>query len=99
MRARFCLMLYAIKEKMHQAFITQGIKLNGIYAPIVITKDGYVIDGWHRIEAAKEMGISVPAIVIDAPMVMISCDDLGALKDAIDTDTNKYVYSKARRGV
>jgi hypothetical protein len=32
--------------------------------PVLVTKDGYVIDGQHRIEAAKQLGLEVPYVIV-----------------------------------
>lgn len=34
------------------------------FHPVLVTEDGYIIDGQHRIEAAKELGIDVHFITI-----------------------------------
>ena len=44
--------------------------------PVLATKDGVVIDGAHRTVAARELGLSIPVIVIDAEVTEMDPNDL-----------------------
>jgi DNA modification methylase/ParB-like chromosome segregation protein Spo0J len=37
--------------------LKQSIKQNGLWHPITVTKNGYVLDGHHRFKACKELGM------------------------------------------
>ena len=43
--------------KMEYQELKESIKENGLWHPITINKDGYVLDGHHRFKACQELGI------------------------------------------
>tara|TARA_R100000406_G_scaffold5018_1_gene3432 strand:- start:3002 stop:3784 length:783 start_codon:yes stop_codon:yes gene_type:complete len=74
-----------ILEEVRQMTKTHG----RIIAPVIVTSDWYVIDGQHRLEIAKEMGLSVPVFVDEA--VSHSKDALKV--EEIVSDVNNYQSS------
>jgi len=49
------------------ASFVNAVKRNGIYTPLLITRDNKVISGNRRLEAAKQVGITeVPVVVFDS---------------------------------
>jgi len=40
--------------------LKQSIKENGLWVPIVVNKDGVILDGHHRYKACQELGIKEP---------------------------------------
>lgn len=44
--------------------------------PILVSKDGTVIDGSHRVIAYKELGMPIRAIIIDADIIEVNPDSL-----------------------
>ena len=52
-----------------QAFLVREIKRMGFLQPILINKDGMIIDGEHRWRAAKDAGLK------EIPVVQIDVDD------------------------
>lgn len=50
--------------------IKAGIAARGMIAPILVARDGTVLDGNNRVQAARELGLTeVPVVVIDAVIV------------------------------
>ena len=46
--------------------LKESIKKSGLLQPIVVTKDNFLIAGYHRLQAFKELGISkIPVIIKD----------------------------------
>ena len=43
--------------------LKQSIKENGLWSPIIINKNGYILDGHHRYRICRELGIS-PNIIV-----------------------------------
>ena len=39
--------------------IKESIKQNGLYVPIIVNKDGIVLDGHHRFRICQELGITL----------------------------------------
>lgn len=50
---------------------TQSVKRRGIFVPIIVTRSGFVLDGRHRVDAARNLGLKVPAVVIDAEIELV----------------------------
>ena len=71
--------LRSISEKLHYLWLRNEIKKNGICVPVLIAGDGTVIDGRTRIAVSKEIGCSVPYIIIDSEVER--CDGNGFSKD------------------
>lgn len=42
--------------------LKEFIKTNGLWYPIIVNKDGIVLDGHHRFKACQELGIKEPKI-------------------------------------
>jgi ParB/RepB/Spo0J family partition protein len=40
--------------------LKQSIKENGLWIPIVVNKDGVILDGHHRYKACQELGVKEP---------------------------------------
>ena len=40
--------------------LKQSIKENGLWIPIVVNKDGFILDGHHRYKACQELGVKEP---------------------------------------
>ena len=48
--------------------LLNDIKKNGIQNPIIVSNDGFLLDGHHRLEIAKELGIvkdDIPVHTVD----------------------------------
>ena len=61
------------KAAATMAILDEFIAAESAYAVgILITKDGVVIDGHHRIKAAIKLGIDIPAVIIDSSVVTIN---------------------------
>jgi len=54
--------------------------------PIIVSKDGIVLDGGHRVVMARELGKSVPAIVLDVEVVNLDPNELTTWLDFIGND-------------
>jgi len=62
-------------------FLVREIKKKGFLQPILITSDNYIIDGAHRVAAAKILKIyEVPAVIIDAKKHEIQIDRIAMNK-------------------
>lgn len=62
--------------------LKESINTYGILSPIVIQKNGTIIDGYHRWVAANEMKIK------KVPVVVVKCDDVEAM--LLHIDMNRY---------
>jgi DNA-directed RNA polymerase specialized sigma24 family protein len=59
-------LLRPLNDQEYQALL-DSVAEHGIVNPIVVTEDGVVLDGYHRLRAAVELGLapsSVPVIVV-----------------------------------
>ena len=62
-------------------FLVREIKKKGFLQPILVTLDNYIIDGAHRVAAAKILKIDeVPAVIIDAKQHEIQIDRIAMNK-------------------
>jgi len=49
---------------------------HGIKAPILVSKDGVVLDGNTRLRIAKSLGIKeIPAVIVDSVIVQVDPND------------------------
>ena len=65
-RVPYADLLRPLSEDEYRALV-QSITERGIVSPIVVTEDGVVIDGYHRLRAALDLGLapsSVPVVVV-----------------------------------
>lgn len=53
-----------------------AIKRTGYIAPVLVSRNGVVLDGNRRVQAARELGISVPAVYLDIDVQMVDPDTL-----------------------
>ena len=44
--------------------------------PVIVSKDGVVLDGGHRVVMARELGKCIPAIVLDVEVVNLDPNKL-----------------------
>jgi ParB-like nuclease domain len=44
--------------------LKEDIRRHGLHAPIVVTVDGLVLDGRHREQACRELGIACPRVTV-----------------------------------
>ncbi len=44
--------------------------------PVIALQDGTVLDGAHRVIAARELGIGIPVIYLNIPIVFADPNDL-----------------------
>lgn len=54
--------------------------------PIIVSKDGMVLDGGHRVVMARELGKSIPAIVLDVEVVDLDPSELTTWLDFLDNE-------------
>jgi ParB-like chromosome segregation protein Spo0J len=66
-------------KKIKNYLFLRKIKKNGIYAPVILTKDGNILDGNRRIWAAKKLGIKVPAVILNANVVLFDPNKLNPI--------------------
>ena len=55
------MLLQCLSREKYES-LRQSIKQNGLWVPIVVNKDGVILDGHHRYKACQELGIE-PTIV------------------------------------
>ena len=56
--------------------LKRSIRKYGYIAPVLITHDGFVIDGNRRVQACKELRLDVPTVTIEASIVLCKPDKL-----------------------
>ena len=57
--------------------LKQLIKQSGIKQPLLVLEDGTILNGWHRYQIAKELGLSrIPVVVLSAPVQVVQLDTL-----------------------
>ncbi len=72
----FYKLLELVEEVKFQVFKLQ-VKKYGIYAPILISNDGLVLDGNKRLRAAKELCLNSIPVVIVSNVVVCDPADFG----------------------
>lgn len=50
-------------DATHVRRLKRNIKTNGLVQPIIVTSDGYIIDGQHRYHACRELGVPIQYVV------------------------------------
>lgn len=51
--------------------LRKSIQEKGILSPVIASSDGTVIDGNHRVSIAREVGILVPTVYLDAKVIHV----------------------------
>lgn len=52
-------------NKEEETLLHESIKKHGLITPIIVTKAGEIIDGWHRQKIATELCIPLPATIFE----------------------------------
>ena len=73
-------------------FLKKSIKKRGFVQPIIITKDGVIIDGAHRYRAAKELG----AAEVEVKVLDISSEEAKA--ETVNFNLTKGTFDIGRLG-
>ena len=66
---------------IHFIFKRRIKAMGGLYAPVLVSLDGKVLDGNTRIRAAQELGIDVPTVIIPVSTQLIRPDEFVRLGD------------------
>ena len=75
-------------------FLVREIKKKGFLQPVLITSDNYIIDGAHRIAAAKILKMKeVPAVIIKAKKHEIQIDRIAMNKIKGSMNPMKLAYN------
>lgn len=66
---------------IHFVFKRRITAMGGLYAPVLVSLDGRVLDGNTRIRAAQELGIEIPTVIIPVSTQFIDPDEFVRLGD------------------
>ena len=57
-------------------FLKRSIKKHGVRHAILVSQDGTVIDGGHRLAVAKELDIELPVVIVKSNAVMKNANQI-----------------------
>ena len=55
--------------------------MGGLYAPVLVSLDGRVLDGNTRIRAAQELGVEIPTVILPVSTQFIDSNEFVRLGD------------------
>lgn len=73
-----------MSSKIKMFFLKRSIKRHGILAPVLVSYDGVILDGNHRVSIAKELGIEVP-------IALVSCEDRVVVASDVEKHHEAYL--------
>ena len=65
------LVTITIRTEYYGTGLEASVATQGVLHPIVVTEDGALLDGNHRLETARALGVNCPCVVMDDPESII----------------------------
>jgi hypothetical protein len=78
-----------IEDYVMASFDWSALEKSGFVQPIIVSKNGMVLDGAHRTTAARVLGKEIPAIILDVDIVMLDPNTLETWLDKLESFKNE----------
>lgn len=65
------MIVFSALRYIQYLLLKHSMRRSGCMSPVLVSRDGTVLDGNRRVQAAKELGIPIPVVFVDADVQMV----------------------------